>query len=185
MARTRAQNLQLAERCAFLFRSLLHHVAAVASDADLKADVERYDYALTHLDRHYLWELYKKHRILREHAKRLMWDELRRGHEDDFDYVAPPEAVNAIANDNIRSRPFLVHAFLARACIAPATALKGRSIDHLMVYMLEGLDYASRLLVPTDEARRKELLEQWKAALPNLSNLDTRQEGLYVPSDAR
>jgi hypothetical protein len=187
MGRTHEQNLALAERCASLFRSVLRPVAAaVNSDALFsKGDVELYDYALTHLDRKYLWELYTKQRILREQAKRAMWAELKKGHEDDFDYVPPPELVNAYYADPVRTRTILIHAFLARACIAPATALKGRAIDFLMVYLIEGLEYASRLLIPTDETKRLELLELWKGALPNLSNLDTRQEGLYVPSDAR
>lgn len=178
MARSRAQNEALAARTAELFRGLLRPVTAGRVSDE---EIALLDFALQapQLDRKHLWERYLRYRRARDNAKNACWNALP------WDMPAEEKARRINTRDGALG-PLLdnvsLYAFLARACLAPAAALRGRAIEQ---YTKEGLEYAAWLLAPTDETRRKELLELWLAALPNLSNLDRRQEALYVPSNAK
>jgi len=181
MARSRAQNEALAAHVAELFRGLLR---PVTSGRVPEPEIALLDFSLQapQLDRKRLWERYLGYRLRRDNAKHECWKALP------WDMPAE-EKVRRINTRDGALDPLLdtvnLYAFLARACLAPASALKGRALFFIEQYVKEGFEHAAWLLAPTDEPRRKELLELWTAAIPNLSNLDRRQEALYVPSNAR
>lgn len=182
MPRSREHNEALAGRCASLFRSLLRPVTTNRLPAER---IELFDYALTHLDRKHLWDLYLHERCEREDAKLEWWallatlgvPEVERSKMIRFEAEMPDRARTAFER-------VAVHAFLARAAITPASALRGRAVPWLENYLGEGLEYAAFVVASGVPEKRKALIELWSSAIPNLGNLDRGQEPLYVPSDA-
>lgn len=84
--------------------------------------VREHEYALVRLDREDLWRLYLTERSLRARA-----------------------AVEAATTPSAE-RNFLLHAFLARAMVATASALRGRASSFISLYVAEGVAYASKLV---------------------------------------
>jgi hypothetical protein len=116
--RSRAQSEALASTIAKFFLSLVHRLEAEGVFATV--DIKLHKYALEVVDRDRLWELYIKERGARTAALRSM--------------------------DDTRTPDFYTHAFLARAMVAPASALRGRAVHFIRTYADEGVEYASHLV---------------------------------------
>lgn len=170
MGRTHEQNEALARALADFFRGLLAPVAAKVKLPE--DDLKLFQYTLSFLDRHQLWNLYLKERVLRDQARRVCW------HADAGDLLPWPEVPIE------RKRTFYAHAFFARAFVAPATALRGRAFDPFIAkYIEEGIEYATQVLEIDNDAARMDLKVRWSSLAPRLDNLDTRHKGRYVPSN--
>lgn len=179
MARTRVQNEALAQALADFFRGLLHRLVGETSLPDAERSA-RIDYALTHLDRTELWDLYMQERSLRSNALQPFYNSWRAEHPDPT--VSSPMLAEIPGQ---AQRLFRLHAFLARCCIVPASTLKGRSWFFIQSYVDEGIEHAAYVLAPDDPARRATLIEHWSTSIPNPGNLDTRHEGRYATSNVR
>lgn len=182
--RPRASSEALAAHAAALFRGLLRPVAA---DHAPSQTIDRFDYALTHLDRRELWELYAQARFQREATKQIWWEAL--GGVPD---IVRSQIWRCEAPTPTPTLPFFqtanVWAFLTRAAIAPASALRGRATAHVRLLIEEGLRHAAFVLEPRDVKRRDQLFALWTANLDDLGSLDDLdrgQEPRYVPSDAQ
>lgn len=118
MGRTRDQNIALAIQVAHRFQGLMHRL--VGDGAVTEDEVRAYDHALRLLDREALWNLY----LTTRHERNLA-------------------AVRAAESNEWRQYNLL--AFLARALIATASALKGRATHFIEGYLDEGIGYAANL----------------------------------------
>lgn len=123
----RDQNIALAIQVAHRFLSLIHRL--VGDGVVTEDEVRAYDHALRLLDRETLWNLYLTTRRERNMA-----------------------AVRAEETNEWRQYNLL--AFLARAMIATASALKGRASHFIETYLEEGIGYAANLTRDPEAFRR-------------------------------
>lgn len=186
MPRTRAQNETIARAVAQIFRSLLHQVSAAAhwSDPVVPEFVELED-AMQSPNTERMWKHYLAFRNLRERLL-IAWGKRYEAHcatrsmkerlKNPLPSMEETEPATACT--------YHYYAFLARAMLAPATALKGRGLPHIERYLREGLEHASYVIAAADAERRTSLVNLWRTAIPDLRNLvDSPPKEGYVRSN--
>lgn len=142
MNRSREQNEALARVYANQALQFVHEARELESHLG-KESLEKLVYALTHLDRTLLWELYALFRSRRSRALEPSFDDLAAFQAK---YGRLPTVDDAPLESQKRFHAF---AFAARAALVTSSALKGRARFFLDTYATEMADHAGHL-IPKD-----------------------------------